>query len=81
MAIKHPFVQMLENRSFHHMLGFADLQGSDAQTGGPTHADHFLKPTGQFFITLRDNLPVMRLPVEVCRFLGARRVWCSNCEW
>jgi hypothetical protein len=37
--IKHLFVLMLENRSYDHMLGFADITGSDAATGGPTTAD------------------------------------------
>ncbi len=39
MPIKHLFVLMLENRSFDHMLGFADLTGPDAVTGQQTHAD------------------------------------------
>lgn len=37
--IKHVFVLMLENRSFDHMLGFADIRGTDAATGQPTVAD------------------------------------------
>lgn len=44
MAIKHLFVLMLENRSFDHMLGFADLQGIDAQNNEPTHTDDLLQP-------------------------------------
>jgi phospholipase C len=44
MAINHLFVLMLENRSFDHMLGYADLQGIDAETGAPTHADGLLRP-------------------------------------
>ena len=43
MAIKHLFVLMLENRSFDHMLGFADLQGRDAETNRPTHADDLVQ--------------------------------------
>jgi phospholipase C len=42
-SIKHLFVLMLENRSFDHMLGFADLAGIDAVTGGPTHADDLVQ--------------------------------------
>ncbi len=38
-VIKHVFVLMMENRSFDHMLGFADLQGTDAVTGEPTRVD------------------------------------------
>ncbi len=30
---------MLENRSFDHLLGFAQLRGTDARTGEPTSAD------------------------------------------
>ncbi len=37
--IKHIFVLMLENRSFDHMLGAAELRGIDAETGGPTVAN------------------------------------------
>ena len=37
--IKHVFVLMLENRAFDHMLGFAGIQGTDAQTGEPRHVD------------------------------------------
>jgi hypothetical protein len=37
--IKHVFVLVLENRSFDHMLGFADVSGRDAVTGEPTHVD------------------------------------------
>jgi len=37
--IKHVFVLVLENRSFDHMLGFADISGRDARTGHPTHVD------------------------------------------
>jgi phospholipase C len=37
--IKHIFVLMMENRSYDHMLGFADLTGNDAATGQPTTAD------------------------------------------
>ncbi len=44
MAIKHLFVLMLENRSFDHMLGFAGLQGIDAATGQPTHAEDLILP-------------------------------------
>ena len=38
-AIKHVFVCMLENRSYDHFLGFADISGTDAQTGAPTRAE------------------------------------------
>ena len=34
--IKHVFVIMLENRSFDHLLGFSQLQGTDAITGQAT---------------------------------------------
>jgi hypothetical protein len=37
--IKHVFVLVLDNRSFDHMLGFADISGRDAATGEPTHVD------------------------------------------
>jgi phospholipase C len=37
--IKHVFVLMMENRSYDHMLGFADISGTDAATGQPTTAD------------------------------------------
>lgn len=40
--IKHVFVLMLENRSFDHMLGFANLEGTDAVTGEPTRADDLI---------------------------------------
>lgn len=45
--IKKVFVLMLENRSFDHMLGFADLSGTDAIDGSPTRADNIfgLDPT------------------------------------
>jgi phospholipase C len=42
-SIKHLFVLMLENRSFDHLLGFADLSGIDAATRGPTHADDLVR--------------------------------------
>ncbi|WP_264010302.1 alkaline phosphatase family protein [Mycolicibacterium flavescens] len=37
--IKHVFVLMLENRCYDHLLGFADISGTDAATGQPTTAD------------------------------------------
>jgi phospholipase C len=37
--VDHVFVLMLENRSYDHMLGFADLAGTDAVSGNPTVAD------------------------------------------
>ena len=37
--IKHLFLLTFENRSFDHMLGFAELSGRDAATGQPTTAD------------------------------------------
>jgi phospholipase C len=37
--IKHVFVLMLENRSYDHMLGFANINGTDAASGQPTAAD------------------------------------------
>ena len=37
--IAHIFVLMLENRSFDHMLGFSELDGTDAVTGAPTVAN------------------------------------------
>ena len=37
--IKHLFVLMLENRSYDHLLGWADIQGTDAANGQPTTAD------------------------------------------
>ncbi len=42
-AIKHLFVLMLENRSFDHLFGFADLAGTDAVTGARTHADDLVQ--------------------------------------
>ncbi len=42
MPIKHLFVLMLENRSFDHMLGFADLQGPDAVSGQQVHAEDLI---------------------------------------
>ena len=38
-SIEHVFVLMLENRSFDHLLGFSNLQGIDAETGGRTTTD------------------------------------------
>jgi phospholipase C len=46
--IKHIFVLMLENRSYDHLLGFADLSGPDASNGEPTKADGL---TGKEFNT------------------------------
>lgn len=37
--IEHVFVLMLENRSYDHMLGFAGISGTDADTGAPRNAD------------------------------------------
>lgn len=37
--IQHVFVLMLENRSFDHMLGFSDIEGTDAETGRRTRID------------------------------------------
>src|SRR5262249_43550029 len=34
--VKHVFVLMLENRSFDHMLGFSQIEGTDAETGKHT---------------------------------------------
>src|SRR5438552_14724933 len=34
--IKHVFVVMLENRSFDHMLGLSNIEGTDAISGQPT---------------------------------------------
>jgi phospholipase C len=36
-VIQHVFVLVLENRSFDHMLGFADIAGTDASSGQLTH--------------------------------------------
>lgn len=46
MPIKHLFVLMLENRSFDHLLGFADLRGRDAESGHATHADDLVQLQG-----------------------------------
>jgi phospholipase C len=46
--IKHLFVLMLENRSYDHLLGFAEISGTDAATGAPTSADGL---TGKEFNT------------------------------
>lgn len=47
--IRHVFVVMLENRSFDHMLGYSDIQGSDAVTGLPTGIDNLIgNPQSQF---------------------------------
>jgi phospholipase C len=35
-SIEHVFVLMLENRSFDHMLGFSQIEGTDATTGRRT---------------------------------------------
>ncbi len=57
-AIKHLFVLMLENRSYDHMLGFANLTGTDAATGAPTVADGL---TGSEFNTYHgQKYPVVR---------------------
>ena len=40
--IKHVFVLMLENRAFDHMLGFAEINGTDASTGGPTTVENLV---------------------------------------
>jgi phospholipase C len=45
--IKHFFVLMLENRSYDHLLGFADLSGVDAASGTPTKADGVLPATAE----------------------------------
>jgi phospholipase C len=37
--VKHVFVLMFENRSFDHMLGFSQITGTDAETGGPRAID------------------------------------------
>ncbi|MFL5159053.1 MAG: alkaline phosphatase family protein [Microvirga sp.] len=50
--IKHVFVLMLENRSYDHMLGFADIRGTDAATGQPTTADGL---TGNEFNCIADR--------------------------
>ncbi len=43
-GIQHVFVLMLENRSFDHMLGFADISGTDAVSGAPTRTNGLLSP-------------------------------------
>jgi phospholipase C len=50
--VKHVFVLMLENRSYDHMLGFADIRGTDAATGLPTTADGL---TGEEFNCIADR--------------------------
>jgi phospholipase C len=40
--VTHVFVLMLENRSFDHMLGESDLQGTDAVSGAQTAVDNLL---------------------------------------
>jgi phospholipase C len=35
LSIEHVFVLMLENRSFDHLLGFSQIQGTDP-SGNPT---------------------------------------------
>ena len=37
--IEYVFVVMLENRSFDQMLGFSQIQGTDAENGNPTRID------------------------------------------
>jgi phospholipase C len=39
MPVQHIFVLMLENRSFDHMLGFSEIRGRDAETGGATQVN------------------------------------------
>jgi phospholipase C len=39
LGIEHVFVLMLENRAFDHLLGFSEINGTDAVTGGPTTLD------------------------------------------
>lgn len=39
MPVEHIFVLMLENRAFDHMLGFAEIHGRDAETGGATQVN------------------------------------------
>ncbi|HXJ95665.1 MAG TPA: alkaline phosphatase family protein [Terriglobia bacterium] len=43
-GIQHVFVLMLENRSFDHMLGFADISGTDAVSGAPTQISGLISP-------------------------------------
>ncbi|HXG80275.1 MAG TPA: alkaline phosphatase family protein [Sphingomicrobium sp.] len=45
--IKHVFLLTFENRSYDHMLGFAELSGIDAATGQPTTADGLLGSNGE----------------------------------
>jgi phospholipase C len=40
--IQHVFVLMLENRAFDHMLGFLELNGTDAVTGLPTNLENLI---------------------------------------
>ena len=47
--VRHVFVLMLENRSYDHMLGFAQLDGIDAETGQPRSADGVIPLTHSNF--------------------------------
>jgi phospholipase C len=62
--IKHVFVLMLENRSYDHMLGFAEFSGTDAATGEPTTADG-LKGT-EFNCFSERQFKVVRGAPDVC---------------
>jgi phospholipase C len=63
--IKHLFVLMLENRSFDHLLGFAELSGPDAATGQPAVADGL---TGREFNTYQGKIyPVIRGAPDVTK--------------
>ncbi len=44
--IKHVFVLMLENRSFDHMLGFSNITGLDAVSGGTTNIEGLTVTSG-----------------------------------
>lgn len=44
--IKKLFVLVLENRSYDHMLGFANLNGRDPRTGAPAKAEDFFDSNG-----------------------------------
>lgn len=39
MPVEHIFVMMLENRAFDHMLGFSEIVGRNAETGGATQVN------------------------------------------
>lgn len=59
--IKHIFVLMLENRSFDHMLGFSQISGKDAITGGDTT----INGVDDTFLNINSKLGPLD-PLKIC---------------